>query len=114
MVRKYFKVIDYIDITVFGNKLLIHASKVGFIDFVKCLVSKGADISSRDGFPPTALRLAAENGHLKVVKYFVKKGINIHIRNNFVFKRAALYGRLEIIKYLVERPDCKKTILSLC
>lgn len=64
--------IDYIDIATYDNILLINSSKNSFIDFVKCLVSRGADINDRDSIPSIALIRTAERGYLQIVNYLQK------------------------------------------
>ena len=46
-----------------------------------------------------ALRLAAENGHLEVVKYL----IDLHASEDGALRWAAANGRLKVVKYLLER-----------
>lgn len=55
----------------------------------------------------SALWIAAHNGHLPVVQYFIEKvHVNIHLqdfRDGFnVLYAAAVHGHLEIVKYLLE------------
>jgi len=50
-----------------------------------------------------ALKQAASRGHLEVVKYLVEKGANIHADNNDSLRWAASNGHLEVVKYLVEQ-----------
>lgn len=49
-----------------------------------------------------AVRMAAENGHLAVVKYLHKNGANIAAYNNYAVVYAAENGHLEVVKYLYE------------
>jgi len=63
------------------------------------LVEQGADLHAQNDY---ALRLAAENGHLKVVKYLLEQGANLHADNEKALRLAALYGHLEVVKYLLE------------
>lgn len=57
-------------VSVYTNALKL-AARHGEIQFVKFLVSNGADIIADDN---EALRIAAKNGHLEVVKYLVLVG----------------------------------------
>ena len=50
-----------------------------------------------------ALRLSAEHGHLDVVKCLIEKGANIHAENNYALRMSALYGHLDVVKYLVKK-----------
>ena len=49
-----------------------------------------------------ALRLAAEKGHLNVVQYLVEQGADIHALDNYALRCAAENGHIEVVKYLVE------------
>ena len=51
----------------------------------------------------TALRLAANNGHLPIVKYLIEKGIDSPLNHENALKWAAQTGQLEIVKYLIEK-----------
>lgn len=63
------------------------AAESGLVGVVKELISRGGDVNAKTKesktFPGdvTALQLAAQNGHLPVVKLLVEKGTNnvIHI-----------------------------------
>ena len=46
---------------------------------------------------------AATNGNLKIIKYLVEQGADIHADNDYALRLASSYGKLEIIKYLVEK-----------
>ncbi len=46
--------------------------------------------------------MASANGHLKIVKYLVSMGTNIHWRQEKYFRSACSNGHLELVKYLVE------------
>ena len=48
------------------------------------------------------LLFATENGYLPLVEAMVKKHVNIHACNDLIFRLAALNGRLNIIRFLVE------------
>jgi len=65
----------------------------------KLLISLGADIHEENDY---ALRFAALNGHLEVVKYLVQLGANIHADNDYALRWSALNGHLEVLKYLVQ------------
>jgi len=45
---------------------------------------------------------ATENGDLKSVKKLIKKGANVHAKDELALHCAAYYGHLEIVKYLIE------------
>ena len=49
-----------------------------------------------------ALRLAASKGYLFVVKYLVNQGVNIHTYDEFALWRAAVSGHFRIVQYLAD------------
>jgi ankyrin repeat protein len=56
-----------------------------------------------------ALRWAAENGHLEVVKYLHKNGGDIHANNDEAVRTATKNGHTEILEYL-ESAIAKETV----
>jgi ankyrin repeat protein len=44
-----------------------------------------------------------ESGYLKIIKYFVERGIDIHSQEDYVFRKASEDGYLETVKFLIER-----------
>lgn len=50
-----------------------------------------------------ALRLASKWGHLKVVKYLVENGADIHAAYDVPMRAALKYERLDVVKYLTDR-----------
>lgn len=71
----------------------------GYLETVKYLVSKNADIHANDDL---ALHWSAEHGKLEVVKYLIEKGANIYSRSNMALYMSVKNGHLEVVKYLVE------------
>ena len=49
------------------------------------------------------LQVAIENGHLEIVQYLVSKGVNIHVYYDLALQWAARNGHLDIVKYLVDQ-----------
>lgn len=49
------------------------------------------------------LQIAAENGHLEVVKYLVQNIADNETIKNFVLCRASYFGKLDIVKYLISQ-----------
>jgi len=49
------------------------------------------------------LRKAARYGHLEVVKYLLEQGADLHVDNDYPLRKAARYGHLEVVKYLLEQ-----------
>lgn len=46
-------------------------------------------------------------GNLEIIKYLSQKGLDLHFNEESTLELAICNNRLEVIKYLVERPDCK-------
>lgn len=63
------------------------------------LLGYGADIR---GCNDHAVRYAAENGYLEMVKYLHKNGADIMAANNLAVRTAARNGHLETVRYLCE------------
>lgn len=40
-------------------------------------------------------------------RYLIQKGADIHVKDNYLLRVSAARGNLDLVKYLVERPDCK-------
>jgi len=67
----------------------------------------GADVESKSNSRRTPLSLAAENGHLEIVKVLVEEG-GTDVESKDKSQRtplslAAENGRLEVVKFLVEK-----------
>ena len=65
------------------------------MEVVNYLVEKGDNIHARTD---DAVRLAAGNGHLEIVKFLVSIGANY----NWAVRWAAKNGHLDVVKFLVE------------
>ena len=63
------------------------------------LCKNEADITADDNY---AVRCAAENGHLEVVKYLHENEADITADDNYAVRYAAENGHLEVVKYLHE------------
>ena len=79
----------------------------GDLKGVKKAIASGANVRYKCG-GSTALHKAAQNGHLKIVKYLISKRIfaDIDIRDNTgdtPLHRAVASGHLNIVKYLVSK-----------
>jgi len=59
----------------------------------------------RSDIPHTALLLAAKSGHREVIGLLVKHGFDVNRKlpgaNGNCFHEAALYGKVETVKYLL-------------
>ncbi len=92
----------YKDLTYFGddiNKVLIEASKLGYLPVVQHLVEQGTDANGRNGH---TLIWASCNGHLSVVKYLIEHSADIHSLDDKSLRLAATFGHLRLFTYLLE------------
>jgi len=74
------------------------ASKKGYIEIVKCLLSEGADVHYHNDFP---LQIAADAGNLEIVKCLLAAGANVHADGELALQWAATEGHFEVVKYLL-------------
>lgn len=58
------------------NEALMEATRKGDLAQVQDLLEKGADVNTRDEYGWTPLTLAAEKGHLEIVKLLITHGAN--------------------------------------
>lgn len=85
-----------------GESALIKASLKGYLEIVKYLISKGADMNLGNY---TALIWASIEGHLEIVKVLVEAGADLNIKEssgNTALIKASQKGYFEIVKVLVE------------
>ena len=91
------------------DQQLTLASQIGSMVLVKDLVEqKGVDVRLDNGY---ALRPAARNGHLEIVKYLVENGADMESQNDptsatggeDAVLMAARNGHLAVVQYLVEK-----------
>lgn len=59
-----------------------HKEIEDYLEIVKLLVEKGANINIQDEHGRTALHIASVNGRLEMVKLLVEKGADIKVKNN--------------------------------
>lgn len=87
------------------NESLWAASTIGREEVIASLISKGANINSKDKYyQRTALMMAAEYGHLETLKNLVNQGANIEVKdkmNNTALLLAAENGHLDIVQFLI-------------
>ena len=57
-----------------------------------------------------ALRCAAEEGYLDVVKFLVEQGADIHADDNYSLRISAYNGNYDIVKFLVEQGADNNTL----
>ena len=58
---------------------LLMSSSIGDLNSIIVLESKGLDLNKFDYDGRTALHLACSEGHLDIVEYLIKKGVNTEI-----------------------------------
>ena len=81
------------DKVVLGKKRKITAK------IVQKLINEGVDVHAGND---EALRWAAANGHLAVVKILLENGADVHAWNDSALRWAAENGHLEVVKILLE------------
>ena len=88
-----------------GYTAVSYMSELGNFNITEFLVTHGAKLNiactsgKNIGLSGLALINAAENGHLRIVKYLHERGSHI---NNLTLPRAAENGHLNTVKYLLE------------
>ncbi len=87
-----------------GRTPLSYAAQLGYLEVVKYLIAKGANVQSQDKTGKSPLLWAAENGQLETVKVLVQYcDVRVEVCNNKLtaLHYAACYGHLQLVKYLV-------------
>ena len=84
----------------FFNSTMLHvASQRGHKNVVRFLLNNNAAISTLNGAHLSAIQLAAENGHLEVVKALHKAGA---VADQTALHHAAAKNRLEVVDFLLD------------
>jgi ankyrin repeat protein len=84
---------------------VLDACRNGNLHKVKYLIDHDVNVNKN-----SAMRLAAIYGHLKIVKYLVKQGADIHAVNDLALQVAARYGHREVVQYLNNIKERKLTM----
>lgn len=82
------------------DRSLIRAIEAKDVLAVEKSIGDGANIHAKD---EAALRLAARNGHIDIVKFLVAQGADIHADDDDALRVAAEFGQLDIVRYLVDQ-----------
>ncbi|KAJ3123325.1 hypothetical protein HK098_002016 [Nowakowskiella sp. JEL0407] len=95
----------HLDICCDRNAVICEAAAFGFLEIVKYLVERGADIHARW---ETCARKSAANGHFELLKWLGKMGANVRELDDYALAAASANGQYEIVQWLVE--DCGANI----
>jgi hypothetical protein len=80
------------------NTALEWASKHGFVDFVRFLISTGAEPRAHNH---CAFLGAARNGHLEIVRSLARSVADVSWENNEAIHQASESGHLEVVRLLI-------------
>ena len=93
----------------FFDASMLHAAAQGsHVSVVRFLLENNASISTVNGAHLTAIQIAAENGHLEVVKMLHKAGA---VPDQTALHHAAANNRLQVVNFLLEvgvKDECLK------
>ena len=90
----------------FDSTMLHAAAQRGRVSVVHFLIENNANLSLSNGVQLTAIQIAAEKGHLEVVKTLYKAGA---FADQTALHHAAANNRLEVVNYLLDsgvRDEC--------
>ena len=93
---------------VFDSSLLYAAAQGGHTSVVRFLLKNNANISMLNSGHLTAIQIAADNGHVKVVKTLYEA--TRKVPDKTVLYRAAADNRLEVVNFLLDigvKDDCR-------
>ena len=96
---------------VFGNNaLLINAARHGHDNIVKILLDvPGVDVNAQGG---TAIRFAAKNGHVAVVRTLYEAGSNVIWHFGSAVNRAWAAGHMDVVEYLMQQSRTQDAIAA--
>ncbi|KAK2669720.1 hypothetical protein RAB80_015246 [Fusarium oxysporum f. sp. vasinfectum] len=89
-----------------GCTLLNAACAKGYVEVVKMLLERGADVTSKANNGVTPLEAASAEGHVEVVKMLLQKGADLTTKNNdgwTPLNAASSRGHAEVVKILLEK-----------
>ena len=96
----------------FGNTLN-EASKLGYLEVVRSLISRGVDINLSHSGGKAALHLASEHGHVEIVQALVNVGANVNQSSNegqTSLHLAAKHGHPKVVQALLDaKADINKS-----
>lgn len=101
----------------FVNSSPIHyAAKLGKLNIVQFLISKGVEVDFLDYYFNSPLMMAAYSGELEIIHYLLAKGANINFTSRLgktPLSMAVNGNKLEAVKLLLYRGATKNDILHL-
>ena len=93
---------------------LISACYGGFVDIVRLLIDKGADVdkANDEQLGETPLNIACQVGHLEVARLLLESGADVNKADKYgrtPLRNACDQGRLDVVRLLLEKgPDMDK------
>ena len=94
---------EYLDSLV--QKTLYKAVSNGYVNSVKVLLDKGADVNAKNNDGWTALMCASEKGYAKIVSMLLKNGADVNAKNNggwTALMKASQEAYKEIVEILLK------------
>jgi ankyrin repeat protein len=85
--------------------ILILATYYGYIEIIRLLIERNADIDAKDSDGCTALLVASRYGDIEIIKLFLEAGADINAKNKdgeTALLLASVRGHLKVAKLLVE------------
>ena len=91
-----------------ASSLLILASRQGYVEVVKILISRGEQVNRGDEFCRTALFWASCNGHVEVVEILLQANADqrkCSKDNVYPIHEASMNGHIEVVRRLLESEE---------
>lgn len=87
------------DLHVEAERLLRHASQMGYADLIDLLLAHGASVSA---YNSAALFNAAHKGHTRIVAALLDHGADVHADSDAAIRYAAAHGHVEVVRLLLD------------
>lgn len=94
------------DNTRWGEMPIHYAAVSGQIEVVKYLLSRGADINSRDNYNNTPLIMTSNHWHNNLTKYLIEKGADVNAKGDddeTLLLRVTRTTNYSIVEYIVKK-----------